>query len=58
VYSYLLRDRFRHGHLEEPVARRTILGWVLIRTAKSATHTSGHIKNFHIKVKPNLSKEL
>jgi len=58
VYAYLQRDGFRHGRLGEPVMQLTIFGWVLTGTAKSDTHTSGHIENFHIKVEPDLSKEL
>jgi len=58
VYSYLQRDGFCHGRLGEPVAYCTILGWVLTGTAKSTTHTSGHIGNFHIKVESDLSKKL
>jgi len=58
VYSYLQRDGFRHGRLGEPVAHPTILGWMLTGTARSDTHASGHIGNFHIKVEPDLSEEL
>jgi len=58
VYSYLQRDRFCRGRLGEPVAHRTILGWVLTGTASSGTHTSSHIQSFHIKVDMDLSREL
>jgi len=58
VYSYLERNRFRHGRLGEPVAHRIILEWVLTKgTAKSA-HISGHKGNFHIKMEPDLSKKV
>jgi len=58
VYSYLQRDKFCHGRLGEPIAHRTMLGWVLTGTASSDTHTSGHIESFHIKVDIDLSREL
>jgi len=57
VYSYLQRDVF-HRRLGELVIYRTIFGWVLTGTVKSANYTSDQIENLYIKMKSDLSKEL
>jgi len=58
VYSFLMRDGFRHRCLRELATHRIILGWILMGIVNLAATSQDEEENFHAKMESDLKEDL